>query len=100
MSNPSTVVDFNDTTAAFLATTNQFGEANSLLIQQKFNKAQADGSSLPIFAATEARSRALAQWGNFVDDIALATQLRFDNGALTLDEKPSHPNPGAARGSI
>lgn len=71
MSNPNPVVDFGDTLAQFLARTNQFSESNQDLVQQKFNKKEANGSSNPVFAALESRSRALAQWANLVDDFML-----------------------------
>ena len=87
MSNPTSVIVLTDSLAQFLARTNQFGEANQDLIQQKFNKAQDDGSTSPVFAALESRSRAVAQWANMVDDLILAvfqtggglTGIAFDN---------------------
>lgn len=80
MSNPISVVVLTDTFAQFLARTNQFGESNQDLIQQKFNKKQATGASSPVFAALESRSRSVAQWPNLVDDFVLASMA--DNSPL------------------
>lgn len=71
MSNPTSVINFADSVAQFLARTNQFGESNQDLIQQKFNKKQATGATSPVFAALESRSRSLAQWANMMDDFVL-----------------------------
>ncbi len=71
MSNPVSVINLNDTEAVFLARTNQFGEANSVLIQPKRNKKPGDGTLSPGFAATESKSRTLAQWFDMVDDFVL-----------------------------
>ncbi len=74
MSNPSTsrVVFLGDDLPTFLARANQFSEPNADLVQQKFNKKQADGSVAPVFAALSSRSRTVAQWGNLMDDFLLA----------------------------
>jgi hypothetical protein len=100
MSNPVNTADFELATSPFLLVQNQFSEAVSTMIQQKFNKEQADASALPIFPSTESRSRVLAQWGNFIDDVALSTQLKFNEGALNLTEKAAQTNPAAANGAV
>ena len=84
MSNPTSVVVLDDTLAQFLARTNQFGESNQDLIQQKFNKKEATGSANPVFAALESRSRAVAQWGNLMDDLVLAFMADGSGSGLVL----------------
>ena len=71
MSNPTSVIDFTDDLAGFLARTNQFGEKNQDLVQQKRNKSPGDGTSSPGFPATESTAKSVAQWPNMVDDFQL-----------------------------
>lgn len=83
MSNPTSVIDFTDDLAGFLARTNQFGEKNQDLIQQKRNKIPGDGSTNPGFPATESTSKSVAQWPNMMDDFQLAW-ANWTGGASTL----------------
>jgi len=83
MSNPTPVVVLDDSLAAFLARVNQFSEANSTLIQQKFNKAPG-ATGVPGFPSSDSNTRTVAQWLNMFDDFLLAYMDEQKNpGKLT-----------------
>lgn len=82
MSNPTTVFDPAQNLAGFLAEADQYGGTVQQLIQQKVNKSPGDGTASPGFPASESRSRAVAQWGDLVDD-ALLSCVR-DRGIITV----------------